>query len=109
MNKEKKKKGFMDGYKRYNPKKEGYGNPSQWTQAFNARMGFDEAKKTLGSKDPFEVLGLQSNATWDEIKSAYRKLAMKYHPDRNPGDLEVVEKFKEVQAAYEILEEKHGR
>ncbi len=105
-----KKKDFMGVYKkRYNPSKEGYGNAAEWVGAFNSRMGFDEAKKTLGDKDPLTILGLSGIVHWDEIKSAYRKLAMKYHPDRNPGDKEAEVKFKEVQAAYEVLEETHGR
>lgn len=104
-----KKKDFMGVYKkRYNPAKEGYGNPDQWKAAFDARMGLDEAKETLGDKDPYAILGLKSIVTWDEIKSAYRKLAMKYHPDRNPGDKDAATKFKEVQAAYELLEERHS-
>ena len=102
-----KKKDFMGVYKkRYNPAKEGYGNPTEWRDAFNTRMGLDEAKKTLGDTDPFVVLELTGKATWDEIKSQYRKLAMKYHPDRNGGDSAM---FKKVQAAYELLEESHGK
>jgi molecular chaperone DnaJ len=54
-------------------------------------------------RDYYEVLGVSKNATADEIKKAYRKLAMQYHPDRNPGDKEAEEKFKEAAEAYEIL------
>ena len=54
-------------------------------------------------RDYYEVLGLNKGATPEEIKKAYRKLAMKYHPDQNPGDKEAEEKFKEVNEANEVL------
>jgi len=54
-------------------------------------------------RDYYEVLGVQKSATAEEIKKAYRKAAMKYHPDRNPGDKEAEAKFKEAGEAYEIL------
>lgn len=54
-------------------------------------------------KDYYEVLGVAKDATADQIKSAYRKLAMKYHPDRNPDNPEAKEKFTEISEAYEVL------
>jgi molecular chaperone DnaJ len=54
-------------------------------------------------KDFYEILGISKSATADEIKKAYRKVAMQYHPDRNPGDKAAEEKFKEAAEAYEIL------
>jgi molecular chaperone DnaJ len=60
-------------------------------------------------RDFYEVLGLARNTSDDEIKKAYRKLAMKYHPDRNPGDKTAEDKFKEIKEAYEILSDPQKR
>lgn len=57
----------------------------------------------MANKDYYEVLGLQKGASDDEIKRAFRKLAVKYHPDRNQGNTEAEEKFKEINEAYQIL------
>ena len=57
----------------------------------------------MSKRDYYEVLGVEKAATEAELKSAYRKLAMKYHPDRNPDDKAAEEKFKEAKEAYEIL------
>lgn len=54
-------------------------------------------------KDYYKVLGVDKKSTKDEIKKAYRKLAMKFHPDRNPGDKSAEEKFKEINEAYQVL------
>ena len=62
-------------------------------------------------RDYYEVLGVSKDADAKEIKKAYRKLAMKYHPDKNPGDKAAEEKFKEINEAYEVLwrKKKHLR
>lgn len=57
----------------------------------------------MAKKDYYEVLGLTKGASDDEIKSAFRKLAIKYHPDKNQGDKEAEEKFKEINEAYQVL------
>ena len=54
-------------------------------------------------RDYYEVLGVGRDATPDQIKKAYRKLALQYHPDRNPGDKAAEEKFKEAAEAYDVL------
>lgn len=63
----------------------------------------------MSKRDYYEVLGVGRSATVDEIKSSYRKLAMKYHPDRNQGDQEAEEKFKEASEAYEVLSDQTKR
>lgn len=60
-------------------------------------------------RDYYEILGVSKNASDDEIKKAYRKLAFKYHPDKNPGDKEAEAKFKEATEANEILSDKQKR
>ena len=60
-------------------------------------------------RDYYEVLGVSKDADAKEIKKAYRKLAMKYHPDKNPGDKAAEEKFKEINEAYEVLSDENKR
>jgi len=62
----------------------------------------------MASRDYYEVLGVSKNANDDEIKRAYRKLAMKYHPDRNPNKKEAEERFKELNEAYAVLSDKES-
>ena len=57
----------------------------------------------MAKRDYYEVLGVEKSASADEIKKAYRKKAIQYHPDRNPGDKEAEGKFKEAAEAYEVL------
>jgi len=60
-------------------------------------------------RDYYEVLGVGRDATPDQIKKAYRKLALQYHPDRNPGDKAAEEKFKEAAEAYDVLSDDKKR
>ena len=57
----------------------------------------------MAKKDYYEILGIGKSASADEIKKAYRKMAIKYHPDKNPDDKEAEAKFKEAAEAYEVL------
>ncbi len=64
---------------------------------------------TVSKKDCYELLGVSRSASQDEIKKAYRKLAIKYHPDKNQGDKASEEKFKEVTDAYSVLSNEEQR
>src|SRR3990167_5657928 len=63
----------------------------------------------MAKKDYYEILGVNRDASDDEIKKAYRKMAMKHHPDRNPDNPAAEEKFKEAKEAYEILSDGQKR
>ncbi|HJM68524.1 MAG TPA: DnaJ domain-containing protein, partial [Candidatus Babeliales bacterium] len=63
----------------------------------------------MAKKDYYEILGVSRDASADDIKKSYRKLALKYHPDRNPDNKEAEGKFKEAAAAYEVLSKEDKR
>ena len=63
----------------------------------------------MAEKDYYDILGVKKSATDDEIKKAYRTLAKKYHPDKNKGNKEAENKFKEISEAYAVLSDKEKR
>jgi len=63
----------------------------------------------MAQRDYYDILGVPRDADEEEIKRSYRRLAMQYHPDRNPGDREAEEKFKEASEAYEVLRDLEKR
>lgn len=75
----------------------------------NASRSYQDALKSMAEQSYYEILGVAKGATADEIKKAYRRLAMKYHPDRNPGDKEAEEKFKQIGEAYAVLSDDQKR
>lgn len=105
------KPSFMDCYdrpdRRYEPEVVGYGTPDQWRGAFAERMSLEDAEVIIGAGSPWAVLGVRQGAPADEIRAAYKRMAIKYHPSsaRNAGgDQATLEKqFKQVLAAYTIL------
>lgn len=100
----------MPNYKTYDPETEGYGNSTEWRDSFKQRMGYDEAVGILNENDPYQILGVSKNATFPEIKIAFRKLAMIHHPDKNPDNQEeATEMMKKLTAAYVVLEKRFNK
>lgn len=93
------KKGFLDGYKTYDPEEEGYGNPEQWRGEFRVTMGLGEAKEIIGSTPPREILGVAESAPWAEVRRAYKRRVLEVHPDRGGSET----KMKKVNAAWAVL------
>ncbi len=63
----------------------------------------------MAERDCYEVLGVARDASQADVKKAYRRMAMQYHPDRNPDDPDAAEKFKEAARAYEVLSDQETR
>ena len=61
------------------------------------------------AEDYYKILGVEKSASEEDVKKAYRKLAMKYHPDRNPGNKQAEEKFKKLSEAYAVLSDQEKR
>jgi len=84
-----------------------------WANASRSGRALDFASVrsliSVPMKDPYEVLGVQKTDSDAAIRSAYRKLAKRYHPDVNPGKPEAAERFKEISAAYDLLGDKEKR
>jgi DnaJ-class molecular chaperone len=70
---------------------------------------FFHSSRVIRAEDYYQLLGVDRNAPADEIKKKYRKLAMKYHPDRNKGDKNAEEKFKKISKAYSVLSDEKQR
>ncbi len=107
------KRGFMDNYKTYDTKAEGYGASRQWKNAFRERMHPEEARTVLQEESPLKVLGLSASATWQQIKRAYQMLALKFHPDHAAAngisETDATEQMKRLNAAFTLLEVQHGK
>ena len=98
--------GFTDGYKTYDPKKEGYGNPRDWNSSFHERMNTEEAAEYLQDTDPYKVLGVPRDATLSMVQKAFRKLLMQWHPDKNPDQIKLAtQKTQKIIAAYTIIKD----
>lgn len=100
-------------YPRYNPEVEGFGSADDWRGTFYQRMGWEKAMKILGAKSPRQILGVLDNATFDECRSAFKKLCKEWHPDRvvleKKDPVEAAAKLEQIYAAFEVLEHENGK
>ena len=100
---EKKKNPFLDNYKTYDDS-QGYGTPKEWKKEFFKRMNPDEVFRILNEDDPYSILGINERSTKTEIKKAFYKMAMKWHPDKNPENKTEAEKMmKRINAVYSVI------
>lgn len=100
-------KDFFSCYKKRYDTSNGFATAADWKETFYKRMGNEEAANILNSnkaETPYSILGVSTSATQQEIKTAFRSLIMKWHPDKNPGNLDQAEEMsKKIIAAYTIL------
>lgn len=85
------------------------GSPQQWSGAFNVAFENSDSVKHILGMSAYQILGLNPTCTDDEVSKAYRKLARKYHPDKNPNNAIALNKFREATTAYEIIENLRNR
>jgi len=100
-----KKRGFMDGYKTRPGER---GDVSQWRASFRQRMSTDEARAEVKDEKPWDILHVPHGTSWDDIRRAYRKACLQWHPDvcQDPR-AELM--MKKINAAYTLLEDEYGR
>jgi len=101
MKTKKRPSAFDPNYSPYGTYEGKRGNPDQWADSFKSRFSDAEIKEIIGEESPWKILGLTPGATQKEIRSAFLRLALETHPDRNPH-LDGSE-FRKVRAAYEKL------
>jgi hypothetical protein len=94
-----KRKSIFDRYETYDPSVEGYGSQEQWQRTFNNVFTQSELDKILNGENPRTILGVGSNASIEEIKTAYKKKALLFHPDKNIGK-DTTNDFQRIGAAY---------
>lgn len=99
----KKKSNFFTEPSRYGTYTGPRGNPDQWRAAFAESMGRTEAEEIVGEDSPWSILGVKPGSTQQEIKKAWRRFAVKWHPDMHDGDESAATMFKKGLAAYTLL------